>query len=138
MKPIKALLPVSIWLMRIGLLLFAYSEYFKTFTKFHLDDLGFYIAALFMISAAIIFITGFICRITLTVISGVVISLISICSSFIIDLFIGVDSLKELELLIGHLTFFSGFSLGCEPMAGTAPAVESQATIDHTLPPFNK
>ena len=105
MKPIKALLPVSIWLMRIGLLLFAYSEYFKTFTKFHLDDLGFYIAALFIISAAIIFITGFICRITLTVISGVVISLISIYN--IIDVIDGgLDSFLVINIIIASIAVY--------------------------------
>ncbi|PLX22541.1 MAG: hypothetical protein C0597_02365 [Marinilabiliales bacterium] len=78
MQPIKALLPVSIWLMRIGLVLYAYEEYFKTFSKFHLDKVEFYIAALFLIFSAIIFVTGIKKRSALTVISGFVITLISI------------------------------------------------------------
>ena len=78
MQPIKALLPVSIWLMRIGLILFAYDEYFKTFTKFKLDRVDFYIAFLFLIFSAIIFVTGIKKRASLTVISGFVITLISI------------------------------------------------------------
>ena len=78
MQPIKALLPVSVWLMRTGLVLYAYEEYFKTFTKFHLDKVDFYIAAFFLIFSAIIFVTGFIRRSALTVISGFVITLISI------------------------------------------------------------
>lgn len=78
MQPIKALLPVSIWLMRIGLILYAYDEYFKTFTKFKLDRVDFYIAFLFLIFSAIIFVTGIKKRASLTVISGFVITLISI------------------------------------------------------------
>ena len=105
MKPIKSLLPVSIWLMRIGLLLFAYSEYFKTFTKFHLDNLHFYIAALFIISAAIIFITGFISRATLTVISGLVIALISVYN-IIVNIDGGLDSMLIINVIIGSLAIY--------------------------------
>lgn len=64
--------------MRIGLLLFAYSEYFKTFSNFHLDDIQFYVAAVFLISAAIIFIAGFMYKPTIVVLSGLAISLIAI------------------------------------------------------------
>lgn len=78
MQPIKALLPVSLWLMRIGLILYAYDEYFKTFTKFKLDKVDFYIAFLFLIFSAIIFVTGIKKRSSLTVIAGFVITLIAI------------------------------------------------------------
>ena len=105
MKPIKSLLPVSIWLMRIGLLLFAYSEYFKTFTKFHLDDFGFYIATLFLISAAIIFITGFIHRATLTVVSGLVIALISVYN-IIINIDGGLDTTLVVNIIIASIALY--------------------------------
>ena len=78
MQPIKALLPVSVWFMRIGLVLYAYEKYFKTFTKFHLDKVEFYIAFLFLIFSAIIFVTGIKRRSALTVVSGFIITLISI------------------------------------------------------------
>ena len=78
MQPIKALQPVSVWLMRTGLILFAYDEYFRTFSKFHLSKVEFYIAALFLIFSAIIFVAGFIKKASLTVISGFIITLISI------------------------------------------------------------
>lgn len=106
MKPIKALLPVSVWLMRIGLILYAYIEYFKTFTKFHLDDLHFYIAVLFLISAVLIFVTGFIYRATYTVLSGLVITLISVYN--IIDNFGGgLDSTLIINIIIASLaTYF--------------------------------
>ena len=95
MQPIKAFLPVSIWLMRTGLLFFAYEEYFKTFSDFHLSKVEFYIAALFLIFSAIIFITGFIKKITLTVISGFAITLLSIYN------LIGViDKGLNMELII--------------------------------------
>lgn len=105
MKPIKSLQPLSVWLMRIGLLLFAYDQYFNTFTKFKLDNINFYVAALFLIFSAIIFITGFICRTTLTVISGLVISLISIYN--IIDVIdSGLDSFLVINIIIASIAIY--------------------------------
>ena len=105
MQPIKALLPVSVWLMRTGLVLYAYEEYFKTFTKFHLDKVDFYIAAFFLIFSAIIFVTGFIRRSALTVISGFVITLISIYN--IIDTIDGgLDQALILNFLIAGIAIY--------------------------------
>jgi hypothetical protein len=105
MQPIKALLPVSIWLMRIGLLLYAYDEYFKQFTKFHLDKVDFYIAALFLIFSAIIFVTGFKRRATLTVISSFVVTLISIYN-IINNIDGGLDSALILNFLIASIAVY--------------------------------
>ena len=78
MKPIKSLLPLSTWLMRIGLLVFAYSHYFNTIIDFDLKNPNFYVAVLFSIFSALIFITGFVAKQSLTVVSGLVLSVISI------------------------------------------------------------
>ena len=105
MKPIKSLFPISIWLMRIGLLLFAYTEYFKEFSKFHIDDLHFYVATLFLISVAIIFIAGFISKITLTVVSGLIITAISVFN--IMDgLSGGIDSSLVINIIIASLAIY--------------------------------
>ncbi len=98
MQPIKALLPVSLWLMRISLVLYAYDEYFKTFTKFDLDKVEFYIAFLFLIFSAIIFVTGIKKRSALTVISGFIITLISIYN--VINT---IDGGLDTELIINFL-----------------------------------
>ena len=105
MQPIKALLPLSIWLMRIGLLLYAYDEYFKRFTKFHLEKVDFYIAALFLIFSAIIFITGFKRRAALTVISGLVVTLISIYN-IINNINGGLNSALILNFLIASIAIY--------------------------------
>lgn len=105
MKPIKALYPVSIWLMRIGLLLFAYSEYFKTFSKFHLDDIQFYISVIFIISAVVIFISGFLYKATITVLSGIAITIVSAYN--IIDrLDGGLDSALIVNIIIASIAIF--------------------------------
>lgn len=105
MEPIKALLPVSIWLMRVGLILYAYEEYFRTFTKFHLDNVNFYIAALFLIFSAIIFVTGIKKRAALTVVSGFVITLISIYN-IINTIDGGLDSELIVNFLIASIAVY--------------------------------
>ncbi|MFC2152282.1 hypothetical protein ACFLSE_07110 [Bacteroidota bacterium] len=105
MQPIKALLPVSIWLMRIGLILYAYYEYFKTFTKFNLDKVDFYIAAFFLIFSVIIFATGFKKRSALTVISGFIITLIAIYN-IINTIDGGLDTALILNFLIASIAIF--------------------------------
>ncbi len=105
MKPIKALLPLSLWLMRIGLLLFAYEVYFKTFSKFKLGNVEFYLAALFLIFSAIIFITGFIKRTALTVISGFVVTIISIYN-IINAIDGGLDIMLIVNFLIAAIAVF--------------------------------
>ncbi|MFC2103928.1 hypothetical protein ACFLS4_01085 [Bacteroidota bacterium] len=105
MQPIKALLPVSIWLMRIGLILYAYDEYFKTFTKFNLDKVDFYIAALFLVFSVIIFVTGFKRRAAFTVISGFIITLIAIYN-VINTIDGGLDTALILNFLIASIAIF--------------------------------
>ncbi|MBU8892901.1 MAG: hypothetical protein KOO66_08980 [Bacteroidales bacterium] len=105
MQPVKALLPVSIWLMRIGLLLYAYDEYFKTFSKFNLDKVNFYIAFFFLIFSAIIFVTGFKRRAALTVISGFIITLIAIYN-IISTVDGGLDTALIINFLIASIAIY--------------------------------
>lgn len=105
MQPIKALLPVSLWLMRIGLVLYAYDEYFKTFTKFNLDQVDFYIAFLFLVFSAIIFVTGIKKRSSLTVISGFLITLIAIYN-IINNIDGGLDTQLILNFLVASIAVF--------------------------------
>ncbi|HAN19833.1 MAG: hypothetical protein A2X13_12690 [Bacteroidetes bacterium GWC2_33_15] len=78
MKPIKSLLPLSVWLMRIGLMIFAYTHYFETIKDFDYKNLNFYLALLFGIFSTLIFITGFVEKQAITVLSGLVLAIISI------------------------------------------------------------
>ncbi len=105
MKPIKSLLPLSIWLMRIGLLMFAYTQYFETIKDFNYESLTFYIALLFCIFSVLIFITGFIEKPTITVISGLVLAIISIYN--LVKLFEGgVSQTMSIFILISGVAFY--------------------------------
>jgi hypothetical protein len=102
MKPMKSLFPVSIWLMRIGLLLFAFTNYTDTFRRFNLEDLQFYVAAIFIIAAVLIFISGFIYKASYTVLSALAITIISVYH-VIVGLDGGLDSGLVLQIIIASI-----------------------------------
>lgn len=102
MKPIKSLFPISIWLMRIGLLLFAFTNYKDTFTRFSLDDLQFYIAAVFIIASVLIFVSGFAYNAGYTVFSALAITIISVYK-IVVSIDGGLDSGLVLNMIIGSI-----------------------------------
>lgn len=105
MKPIKSLLPLAIWLMRIGLILFAYTHYFDTIKNFDYENLNFYVALLFCIFSALIFITGFVSKPTITVISGLVLAIISVYN--LVKLFdSGITSSLSVFVIIAGIAFY--------------------------------
>ena len=105
MKPLKSLLPLSIWLMRIGLLLFAYTHYFDTIISFDYENLNFYVALLFGIFSIFIFISGFVVKQTLTVVSGLVLTIISIYN--LVKLFdAGVTSSLSVFIIITGIAVY--------------------------------
>lgn len=105
MKPVKALYPLAVWVMRIGLLLFAYDKYFKNFSKFHLNEIQFYISSVFLVAALIIAINGFIYKTTITILSAIAIAGISIY--YIIEkLDTGLDSNMIINIIITSLALF--------------------------------
>lgn len=104
MKPMKSLFPVSIWLMRIGLLLFAFTNYKDTFAQFNLGDLQFYIAAVFIIAAVLIFVSGFAYHATYSVLSGLAITIISVYK-IVLGLEGGLDSGLVLNIIVGSIGF---------------------------------
>lgn len=105
MKPIKSLLPLAIWLMRIGLIIFAYTHYFDTIKNFDYENLNFYVALLFSIFSALIFITGFVAKPTITVISGLVLAIISIYN--LVKLFdSGITTSFSVFIIITGIAFF--------------------------------
>ncbi len=80
MKPIKIFFPIAVWCMRIGLLLYAFINYTDTFTQFNLTDIRFYVAGVFILASVLIFISGFSYNPSLSVLSGLAITVIMIYS----------------------------------------------------------
>lgn len=78
MKPLKGIVPISMWLMRIALLLFVYVSFFDTVKALSFKTLNFYIAAAYVVFSLLLFVGGFIKSGTLTVLSALFLFLVSV------------------------------------------------------------
>ena len=78
MKPARFLIPLSTFLMRLGVLFFIYVNYFGTVLKLNLKQVDFYLGAIVSIFGVLLFIGTFIHKQTLTVLSALILFLFSI------------------------------------------------------------
>jgi len=94
MNPIKSLVPVGKWLLRVAVAIVLYSYYFKMFEKFKFDSLEYIIAFVLVVCAVTIIVGGFLKNNTLTVVSGLVICALSVIMIF-------ADGL-EFDIILKH------------------------------------
>jgi hypothetical protein len=78
MKPLKSGLAFSNWLMRIALIVFVLSMLLGSVKMFNYTEKSFYIVAGFVLFGILLFIGGFTSKPILTVVSGFVLSGLSI------------------------------------------------------------
>lgn len=78
MKPVKALLPVSKWLLRIAILAYAVLQYGPTILNLQYQTQPFFIAVAFVLFAVLLFAGGFTSKPSLTVVSALLLSLLII------------------------------------------------------------
>ncbi len=78
MKPIKALLPFSRWLLRICVLAWVILQNMKTLQTLDVHSQGFYISLAFIVFAILLFAGGFSSKPGLTVISAIFLTLLFI------------------------------------------------------------
>lgn len=78
MKPFKAGLPFATWLMRISLALFLVLQNVNSLSPIELSNLSYYFTLAFVVFAILLFVGGFFSKPTLTVVSGLVITGLSI------------------------------------------------------------
>ena len=78
MKPFKAGLPFAIWLMRISLALFLVLQNVNGLNPIELNSLSYYFTLAFVVFAILLLVGGFLSKSTLTVVSGLVISALSV------------------------------------------------------------
>jgi hypothetical protein len=83
MEPIKSLVPLAKWMLRVSLLVFVYVRYYETVMAFSFDSRSFYIALDMIVMSILLFVGGFFSSATLTVISGALIFLISVAQMFL-------------------------------------------------------
>ncbi len=80
MKPFKTYVPIARWLLRISLTAMLFFYYFTEFKNFNLHAVNFYLAAVYIVFASLLFIGGFLSRSSLTVISSLIIFILSVYS----------------------------------------------------------
>ncbi len=85
MEPIKSLIPLGKWLLRLTVVVFVYTTYFDKFSDFSFKGPDFFIATAFVLLAALLLIGGFMKRSTLTIVSALAICILSVIMMFLIE-----------------------------------------------------
>lgn len=78
MKPLKGIVPLAMWLMRIAILLFVYVAFFESINLLNFKVLEFYISAAFTLFSVLLLVGGFLKTSSLTVISALFLFILSI------------------------------------------------------------
>ena len=82
MKPLKSLVPLAKWLLRIAVLAIVYQKYFDTAISFKFNNLSYFVSLLMVVFAALLFVGGFLKKPALTVVSGLIIFIVSLVVLF--------------------------------------------------------
>lgn len=99
MKPIKSFVPVAQWLMRITVALILFNLYFHRIDDLNFTSVEWLVSVLLVIFSALLVIGGFLKKHSTTVVSGLVISILSL----IMILIAGVD----FDAVTTHIAQFS-------------------------------
>ena len=105
MHPIKFFHPISTWLMRIGMVLFAWVNYFFMLQALNLKSIIFYIAFVSILFSVLLFVGGFFRKHTLTVVSSIFLILAAVYQIFTF-LPIGLTNNFAICLLTGAIAFY--------------------------------
>lgn len=108
MRPSKRLNPLALWLMRFAVVFFILITYWKTFTFFNIKSVMFYVAAIYIIFSALLFIGGFLYKGGLTVFSSLILILVTGYHAFL-NLESNIDSNFAIFVVLGsiYLYFFT-------------------------------
>jgi hypothetical protein len=85
MEPVKSLIPLGKWLLRLTVAVFVYTTYFDTFIGFSFKGFNYFIATAFVLLAVLLIIGGLLKRNTLTVLTAFAICVLSVVMMFLIE-----------------------------------------------------
>ncbi|MCK5838781.1 MAG: hypothetical protein KAG99_02985 [Bacteroidales bacterium] len=105
MNPIKFFHPISTWLMRIGIVLFALVNYFYVLQALNMRSIVFYIAFVSILFSVLLFVGGFFRKPTLTIVSSIFLILVAGYQIFTF-LPIGLTNNFAICLLTGAIAFY--------------------------------
>lgn len=83
MKPLKVVLPLAKWLLRISAAILVFQRFWEPFFEFEIETVGFYMALAAVVFTALLFIGGVFDKNAITIISGMVIFAVSFAYIFI-------------------------------------------------------
>ena len=86
MEPLKSLIPLAKWLLRIAMGLMVYSIYFHTFREFDVKSVSWFLSLLALLFAVFLLVGGFMKKNSLTVVSGMILFLVSLLMIFMGDI----------------------------------------------------
>ncbi|HQI45433.1 MAG TPA: hypothetical protein PLC59_05205, partial [Bacteroidales bacterium] len=78
MKPVKGLIPFAIWLIRLTIVFFIFTEFLKPLKTFNFTSIRFYASIAFYLFASLLLIGGFMKKPSITVLSGLMLFLASV------------------------------------------------------------
>lgn len=85
MQAFKSGYPLAKWLFRVSLLIFILLLFINSFKTFNLSSKEFYISLFFIISGIVLFIGGFISKPSSTIVSGFLITILSVYTIIVIS-----------------------------------------------------
>jgi len=106
MKPIKALYPFALWVLRIAVLVLVYLLFSKTVFAFDYRHLPFFVALVFIIGGLLLFFGGFSNKHTLTIIASALLFIASIYKLIITFSAHPDGGFASVFLLLGVALFF--------------------------------
>ena len=83
MNPVKNLLPIARWFLRISVLVVVFTTYFPIVETLSFDTLSYFIALAFVVFGVLLFVGGFMTNSNMTVVSGLVVFILSMIVMFI-------------------------------------------------------
>lgn len=105
MKPVKGLLQLATWLMRLAIAFFVFVAFFHTVKTFDFKSIQFYVATAFIVFSSLLFIGGFLSKPGITVFSGLMLFFASVYE--IIFLFsVGINAELAIYAVIATSSFY--------------------------------
>lgn len=87
MRPVKSMVPLAKWLLRIAVAAIVYLKYFDLAMVFSFKNLGCFVALAMVILAVLLIIGGFMKTAKLTVVSGLIIWIVCLVQLFGVESF---------------------------------------------------
>ncbi len=84
MQPLKSGYSLSNWILRTALFIFIFLLFIESFKTLNFSKKDFYISSIFILSGIFLFIGGFSSKHTLTVVSGALLTVLSIYKIFMV------------------------------------------------------